>query len=296
MSDKPTDPHKDEVETTGHEWDGLTELNTPLPRWWLWTFYGCIIWAVGYTILYPAWPLVERATPGLLGYSTRAEARQELDAFAERHAPLNAQLEAIDMTQLASQPELQTYAIQGGAAVFRAHCIQCHGSGADGIADGNGYPHLGDDDWLWGGGIDDILYTITHGIRNEDDWDARWSEMQAFGNDGILTGDEVDRVVQHVLAISGQEHDAAMATDGAELFAVHCVSCHGPEGLGDPTQGAPNLTDRIWLYGGDVASLTETLMNGRFGIMPAWGAAGNGLSEAQLRQVAAYVHQLGGGE
>ncbi len=155
------------------------------------------------------------------------------------------------MTELASQPELQTYAIQGGAAVFRAHCIQCHGSGADGIADGNGYPHLGDDDWLWGGGIDDILYTITHGIRNEDDWDARWSEMQAFGNDGILTGDEVDRVVQHVLAISGQEHDAAMATDGAELFAVHCVSCHGPEGLGDPTQGAPNLTDRIWLYGGD---------------------------------------------
>lgn len=296
MTDKPEDPRDDEPETTGHEWDGIHEYNNPLPRWWLWTFYATIAWGIVYTILYPAWPLIERATPGILGYSTRAELRAEVAEFDQRNAALNDRLLSIELTDIANYPDVHNYAIQGGGAIFRAHCSQCHGSGANGIAAGNGYPNLLDDDWLWGGGIDDIAYTVAHGIRNEDDWDARWSEMQAFGRDGILSETEVDQVVQHVRAISGQEHDAAMAEAGAEIFAAQCASCHGPDGGGDQMQGAPNLTDAIWLYGGDTASLIETVTNGRFGVMPAWGAEGFGLTEAEIRQVAAYVHQLGGGE
>jgi cytochrome c oxidase cbb3-type subunit III len=296
MTPKPDAPHDDDPETTGHEWDGIHEFNNPLPRWWLWTFYACIVWAVGYTILYPAWPLLERATPGILGYSTRGALHADLAAFDARHAALNDRLVAMELADIADYPDVRNFAVQGGAAVFRTHCSQCHGSGADGIADGNGYPNLLDDDWLWGGSIDDIRQTVAHGIRNEDDPDARWSQMNAFGRDGILSAEEIGQVVQHVRAISGQAHDAAMAAEGAEIFAVNCASCHGAEGTGDRMQGAPNLTDAIWLYGGDIDSLTETVTNARFGVMPAWGAEGFGLTEAQIRQVAAYVHQLGGGE
>lgn len=285
----------DEVETTGHSWDGIEEYNNPLPRWWLWTFYATIVYALIYMVLYPAWPLVKEATPGILGYSTRAEVAKEIERFEDMNADLRTKLENIELSEITPEdhPEVYNYATQGGKAVFASFCSQCHGSGAAGVQ-ASGYPNLLDDDWLWGGTLEDIYLTVNHGIRNETDPDARWSEMPAFGRDELLAEEEIDQVVHHVLKISGKEHDAELAAAGAEVFEYNCASCHGPEGMGDRFQGAPNLTDAIWLYGGDEEDIRYSVVNARFGIMPA--KAGAPLTEAQVRAVATYVHQLGGGE
>lgn len=288
---KDTEKDIDEVtgtDTTGHTWDGIKELNNPLPRWWLWTFYLTIIWGIGYTIAYPAWPLISGATPGVLGYSTRGEVAEDIARFEEANAEISAQLAAADLNQLSENPELMRYANSAGAAVFLTGCAQCHGSGAAGAV---GYPNLLDDDWLWGGDFDSIEYTIRHGIRNEEDWDARYSQMTAY--DEIFSNDEVDQVVQYVRQISGQEYDMALASDGEELFLNSCAACHGDNGQGNRDLGAPNLADAIWLYGGDTASLEDSVRYARFGVMPAWGER---LSEAEIKAVTAYVHQLGGGE
>ena len=277
------------TETTGHEWDGIKELNNPLPRWWLWTFYLTIIWGIGYTVAYPAWPLVSEATAGMLGFSTRANVAADIAAVEEANAPRMAQLEEADLATLAgADAELHRFATSVGAAVFRQNCSTCHGAGAAGAV---GYPNLLDDDWLWGGEVEQIAATVRHGIRNDEDMDALWSQMPAF--DEILTGEEIDAVVQHVMAIAGAEHDAALAATGAEVFAGQCAACHGDDGAGNRDMGAPNLTDAIWLYGGDAASLEETIRHSRFGVMPNWSTR---LSEAEIRAVATYVHQLGGGE
>ena len=196
-------------DTTGHVWDGIKEFNNPLPRWWLWTFYATCAWGLIYTVLYPAWPLLSDSTAGVLGYSTRAEVAADIASFEEMNAPVRAQIEAVELAAINADenPDLYNYAIQGGAAIFRTWCAQCHGSGAAGAT---GYPNLLDDDWLGGGSIDEIHYTISHGIRNEDDFDARYSEMTAF--DEILTDDEIGSVVQYVRNLSGQDHDATLAT------------------------------------------------------------------------------------
>ncbi len=287
-----TKDKKPEVGTTGHSWDGIEELNNPLPRWWVWILYLTIIWGIGYSIAYPAWPMLTRATTGVLGYSTRAEVAADIARSNAANAPIRARLEAADLTAIAADPELNTYARNAGAAVFRTWCAQCHGSGAAGVQ-AAGYPNLLDDDWLWGGDIAAIHQTITHGIRNTTDPDARYSEMPKFGADGLLEKPQIDAVVQHVLSLSGKDHDATLATTGAVVFAENCAACHGDAGLGNRDLGAPNLTDAIWLYGGDVASLTNTVTNARFGVMPNWNAR---LSEADIRSVAVYVHGLGGGE
>ncbi|MEL6840746.1 MAG: cytochrome-c oxidase, cbb3-type subunit III [Pseudomonadota bacterium] len=276
------------IDTTGHAWDGIKELNNPLPRWWLWCFYLTIIWGVGYTVAYPAWPLINSATSGLLGYSTRAEVAQDIALFEEANAEISAQLASADLTVLDENTELLRYASSKGAAVFRNNCSQCHGSGAAGFV---GYPNLLDDDWLWGGDFDNIEYTIRHGIRNEEDWDARYSEMTAY--DEIFTNEEVDQTVNYVLQISGQDHDATLAAAGEGLFLDNCAACHGDNAMGNIDLGAPNLTDAIWLYGGDPVSLEETVRYARFGVMPPWGER---LTEAEIKAVTAYVHQLGGGE
>jgi cytochrome c oxidase cbb3-type subunit 3 len=292
MSAKKVTRKPGEVETTGHEWDGIEELNNPLPRWWLWTFYATIVWALIYTIFFPAWPLITGATPGVLGFSTRANVAAEIQRFEAANGPMRDRLVAADLAAIKDDPELLQFATSAGAAVFRTNCSQCHGSGAAGVQ-ASGYPNLLDDDWLWGGAMEDIHATITHGIRNTTDDEARYSQMPAFGVDGLLEAPQIDAVVQHVLAISGQEHDAALATEGATVFAENCAACHTEAGTGDRTQGAPNLTDAIWLYGGTVDDLTYTINNARFGVMPNWNQR---LSEADIRSVALYVHGLGGGE
>ncbi|MGB2200947.1 MAG: cytochrome-c oxidase, cbb3-type subunit III [Pseudooceanicola atlanticus] len=281
---------KDKHGTTGHSWDGIEELNTPLPRWWLWTFYACIVWGVIYTILYPAWPLVNQATAGILGYSTRGEVAAEIEAVNESNAEINAQLASVELTAIPENPELNGYAVSAGAAVFKTWCAQCHGSGAAGA---KGYPNLLDDSWLWGGDIEAIHHTISNGVRNEEGEDPRWSQMPAFGRDELLEEGDIDAVVNYVMSLTGDPVDASLVETGATVYADNCAACHMEDGTGDRDQGAPNLTDAIWLYGGDYATLKETVTNSRFGVMPAWQTR---LTEAQIRAVTAYVHQLGGGE
>ncbi|MEM7074932.1 MAG: cytochrome-c oxidase, cbb3-type subunit III [Pseudomonadota bacterium] len=290
MSDSADRDEITGIDTTGHEWDGIKELNNPLPRWWLWTFYATILWGVIYTIAYPAWPLIHRATGGFLGYSTRAEVAQEIAAVDDANAGVTAQLAAADLATLSPEDPAYQFGVAGGAALFRSHCSQCHGQGAAGFV---GYPNLLDDAWLWGGSMADIEYTIRHGIRNEQDPDARWSEMPAFGD--LLDKDEILATAEYVLSLSGQDHDAALAATGQPLFADNCASCHGDAGEGIRDLGAPTLTDAIWLYGGDRDTLVETITYSRFGVMPAMGL-GSRLSEAEIKAVTLYVHQLGGGE
>ena len=287
---KPVKKYDDDPNTTGHSWDGIEEFDNPMPRWWLWTLYATIVWAVGYTILYPAWPMVNSATSGVLGWSTRGDVAEEIAAVEEANAPMNARLEGTELTAIAADPQLGSYAVSSGSAVFKTWCAQCHGSGAAGA---KGYPNLLDDDWLWGGSVEDIHETITHGIRNEDSDDARYSEMPAFGRDELLEKEEIDQVVNFVMSLSGAAQDPAQVEAGAVVFEDNCVSCHMEDGTGDRSQGAPNLADAIWLYGGDYASLSETVNNARYGVMPAWNTR---LTEAQIRAVSSYVHQLGGGE
>ncbi len=289
---KPIKKEQRQVETTGHSWDGIEEYNNPLPRWWVWVFYATIVWGIGYTIAYPAWPLVTAATPGLLGASTRADVAAEIAAVDAANAAIKEKLIAADLNAIGADPELAAYAERAGAAVFRTNCAQCHGSGAAGV-EGKGYPNLLDDDWLWGGTMEDIHLTITHGIRNTTDPDARYSQMPAFGTDGILDGTQIAQVAEHVLAISGQDHDAAMAAEGATIFAENCAACHMEDGSGDRTQGAPRLNDAIWLYGGSREKIIETVTRARFGVMPNWNTR---LSEDEIRAVAFYVHGRGGGE
>lgn len=281
-----------EVPTTGHVWDGIQEFDNPMPRWWLWTLYACIVWGIGYTIAYPAWPLISGATPGLLGASTRADVAAEIASFDEANSAIKARLVEADLNAISTDPDLNSFAQNAGAAVFRTNCAQCHGSGANGFA-GKGYPSLIDDDWLWGGDMESIHTSITYGIRNTTDPDARYSEMPKFGADEILDRDQISQVVEYVLQLSGQDHDATLASEGATIYADNCAACHGEAGEGDITQGAPKLSDAIWLYGGTREAIAYSVTNARFGVMPNWNTR---LTEDEIRAVALYVHSRGGGQ
>ena len=283
--DEATNTH-----TVGHEWDGIEELDTPMPRWWLWTLYLTIVWAVIYVILYPAWPMVNSATEGVLGWSSRGDLQKELATRDKALEPIRQALVSTDIRKLNGSPELMNAAIEGGRSAFKVHCVQCHGAGAAGS---KGYPNLNDDDWLWGGDLEAIEYTLNHGIRNPDHDETRMSLMPAFGRDGILQPNEIADTVSFVRVISGQEKASASAQRGAVLFEANCAVCHGPNGKGDRTQGAPNLTDKIWLYGKDRDTITQTIVNSRYGVMPRWNQR---LDKATIRMLAAYVHSLGGGE
>lgn len=284
---------KDDIsgtETTGHEWDGIKELNTPLPRWWLWTFYGCIAFALGYMIAYPAWPLVKGATPGLLGYSSRGELVKEVDSANTAQAAQREMVKTLPLEDIRKNADLLQFAVAGGRAAFRVNCIQCHGSGAAG---GKGYPNLNDDDWLWGGTLDQIHTTLQHGVRYTADPDTRQSPMPAFGADGILTPEQINDVAEYVLRLSGQTFEAEAATRGVTVFAENCVACHGDAGEGKQEFGGPRLTDAIALYVSDKASIVAQINKPRQGVMPAWNTR---LDEMTIKQLAIYVHSLGGGE
>ena len=277
------------TQTTGHEWDGIKELDTPMPRWWLWSLYATIVWGVIYLFLMPAWPLINGATPGLLGYSSRGAVERDIAEAEAVNAPLDAQLMSVDIASIPEDPDMLRYAIAGGGAVFRNNCSQCHGAGGQGAL--GGYPNLVDDDWLWGGTTEEIYQTVTHGIRYEADPDTRFSQMPAFGD--ILEADEIAGLAEYVLSLSGADHDADLAAAHQQTFIDNCSACHGEDGTGMRDQGAPNLTDGIWLYGGDRDTIVATITNARYGIMPAFQ---NRLTDAEIRKVAVYVHGLGGGE
>ena len=290
MADKKRVDAATGTQTVGHEWDGIEELDTPMPRWWLWTFYATILFAIGYVILYPAWPLIHGATPGTAGWTSRGQLDAEVAARNAELAPVRAAIERTPIERLPDNPALFQQAVEGGRAAFRMHCTQCHGSGAAGSA---GYPNLNDDDWLWGGDLRAIEFTIINGARNPDHPQTRLSQMPAFGRDGILEPAQIEDLVAYVRTISRQQAPNATARRGAPLFAQNCASCHGNDGRGNRQFGAPNLTDPIWLYGGDADTLRTTITNARAGVMPAWSGR---LDPVTIRMLAAYVHSLGGGE
>lgn len=276
------------TQTVGHEWDGIEELDTPMPRWWVFTFWACILWGIGYVVLFPAIPLLNGATPGLWNWSSRGQLEQQMKAETLRRAPITNALSAIPVEELAGNEKLYQAAIEGGRAAFKVHCVQCHGSGAAGS---KGYPNLNDDDWLWGGDLPAIHYTLTHGVRQPDHEETRFSQMPAFG--GVLSGGEIDAVAAYVQTLSGKAKPSARSAAGATLFANNCSSCHGTDGKGMREFGAPNLTDGIWLYGGDIASIKTTITKARYGVMPRWN---NRLDPVTIKMLAVYVHSLGGGE
>lgn len=276
------------VETTGHEWDGLRELNNPLPRWWLWVFIVTIIWSIGYFVVYPSWPVPGGHLKGIKGYTQAKELEQSQAEIIARQKGYLDRFSGATFQQIMDNPELYAFANAGGATAFKNNCATCHGNGAQGA---KGYPNLNDDDWLWGGKIADIYQTIKFGIRSGHE-NAHFSQMPAFGRDGLLKRDEIYDVVDYVMTLSGGK-PGKNYTKGMEIFKSQCSSCHGEDGKGNRDFGAPNLTDKIWLYGGNRATLFETVYNARAGVMPAWGAR---LDDNTLRELTVYIHELGGGE
>jgi cytochrome c oxidase cbb3-type subunit III len=277
--------------TTGHDWDGIRELNTPLPRWWLWTFYASILWSIGYWIIYPAWPLVSGFTHGALGYSSRGDLAADLDSFKAVRAAQAVGLEKAGLAEIARDPKMLSVALAQGRAAFGDNCTPCHGAGGAG---GKGYPSLADDDWLWGGKLEEIHATISHGVRATNDEATRLSLMPAFGHDGILKTDEIRAVANYVRSIAGLEPEkGAVLEIGKKTFVQNCALCHGAEGKGNPELGAPNLTDAIWLYGSDIGAITATITNARNSVMPSWTGR---LDPVTIKSLALYVHSLGGGQ
>jgi cytochrome c oxidase cbb3-type subunit 3 len=276
------------VETTGHEWDGIKELNKPLPKWWLYVLYATIAWSVVWWVLYPSWPGISGYFAGVIGYDQREDLRERLrEANAERAVYLE-RLEGAELGEIAGDPELMSIAFTGGEAAFADNCAPCHGLGGAGQGY---YPTLADDAWIWGGSLEAIHQTILYGVRSSHP-DTRINEMPAFGALDLLTREQVNEVAEYVLQISGQEHDAAAAARGEPLFAEQCAACHGESGEGSEDLGAPNLADQLWLYGGTKRDIVQQIHAPRHGVMPAWTGR---LDPETIKSLAVYVHALGGG-
>ena len=277
------------TETTGHEWDGIEELNTPMPRWWLWIFYATIVWAVIYAVLMPSIPLLNSHFKGVLEHSDRAAVATEMDELAAGRFEMSQRLTDASLETIQADPDLFRFAMAAGKSSFGNNCATCHGSGGQGF---KGYPNLNDDIWLWGGTFEAIRHTLDVGIRAEHA-DTQMSLMQAYGRDELLTKDQIDDLTQYVLNLSGKATDREAASRANALFQAQCSSCHGANGRGDQSQGAPNLTDNDWLYGGSEEDIQTTLFYGRAGVMPHWNER---LSPEVITALAVYVHSLGGGE
>ncbi|MBK3776060.1 cytochrome-c oxidase, cbb3-type subunit III [Azospirillum sp. YIM DDC1] len=284
------------VETTGHEWDGLRELNNPLPKWWLYIFYVCIAWSLVYYVFYPAWPLGKSYTKGLLGYSQREELVQKVAEGKKAQEKYLTAIAATSVEDIQKNKDLLAFAMAGGRSYFNENCAACHGAGGQGA---KGFPTLADDVWLWGGTTADIYKTIQHGIR-ADDGDTRGTVgigMTAFGKDGILNREQIAQVAEYVLSLNKRSTDAAAAEKGKTVYDENCAACHGDSAQGSVAVGmdvgAPPLVTANWLYGGDKATLVETITNGRAGVMPAWSKR---LDDATVKSLAVYVHNLGGGK
>ncbi|MBU6339397.1 MAG: cytochrome-c oxidase, cbb3-type subunit III [Rickettsiales bacterium] len=272
--------------TTGHEWDGISEYNIPAPRWWLIVWIVCIIWSVVYWFFYPTWPIPGGNSKGSLNWSGTSqlkESQQEIEALKNVYLEKFAKS---SFEQIQQDHELIEFAKNGGRAAFKENCAACHGLGAQGA---KGYPNLNDDDWLWGGKIEDIYTTLKYGIRSGHE-KARSNQMPSFGLDKILNKEEIGEVVEYVMSLSGK---ASHNAKGEEIFKANCVACHGAAGKGNRELGAPNLSDAIWLYGGTKEEITYTVNYAHAGVMPYWTGR---LDEQTIKQLAIYVHSLGGGE
>ena len=288
----PTKVEKDAVtgrETTGHEWDGIKELNTPLPRWWLYVMYATIVWAVIWWILYPSWPGITGYFGGLIGSNQRIELEQRMAVPLAGQALFVERLAAASPADISQDPELLSFALVGGGAAFADNCAPCHGLGGAGQGY---YPSLADDAWIWGGTLDEIHATIEYGIRNGRD-DARFNVMPAYGVDQMLDRQQIADVAEYVLSLSERSEDAAASERGAPIFAEQCAACHGESGEGVIELGAPALDDQIWLYGGTKEEIVQQIHRPRHGVMPAWV---DRLDPETIKALAVYVHSLGGGQ
>lgn len=277
--------------TTGHEWDGIKELNTPLPGWWVWVFYACIVWAVAYMVVYPAVPLGGSFTGGLLGWHSRTALTTDMaEAHAAFHADKVARIDGMEVTDILADDALRRYATRAGEVIFKENCAACHQSGGAGIY---GYPTLADDEWLWGGDPDTILTTIRYGVRDDANYDdTRFNAMPAFD---YLSEEELGALADYILATAeGQMPEGR----GQDLFAENCATCHasafeGPIPDGNREMGAPALNNQIWLYKGTREALIAQMTHPQNGVMPGWAGR---LSDSDLKAATIYVHSLGGGE
>ncbi len=277
------------VETTGHEWDGIKELNKPLPRWWLWTFYVTIAWSLVYFVLYPSWPTLNGYTKGIMGYSQRATVAAEVKAGREAQAGKRADVAKTPLEEIGKKPELLRFALGAAKIPFAENCAPCHGRGAQG---GLGYPNLADDEWIWGGKIADIHKTIRYGIRWTHE-ETRVSDMPKYGLDELLEPKQIEDAAEYVLSLTNRATDTAAAGRGKAIFAEQCAACHAENGRGNQELGAPNLTDQVWLYGGEKQDILTSIRTGRGGRMPNWVGR---LDDVTIKSLAVYVHSLGGGK
>lgn len=288
----PTKIEKDEISgqyTTGHQWDGLQELNTPLPRWWLYILYATIVFAVVYCVLFPSIPGIHGYWHGTLGYSSRRQAMREHAAMEALHKSATDKIAVMSLADVRKDPGLLEVALTDGRITFANDCQPCHGPGGQGRI---GFPNLADDVWLWGGKLSDIQTTVTHGIRSADP-DARASTMPSFG-DGTLTGDQIQQVADFVwIKLYGHHEYQADTAPGARIFADNCAVCHGGKGQGGRDFGAPPLASHVHLYEESRDRIVAQVTKPTMGVMPDWGGK---LDAATLKSVVLYVHSLGGGE
>lgn len=277
------------IETTGHEWDGLKELNNPAPRWWLWVFFACIIFSVGYWVAYPAWPTLAGHTAGSKNWSEYSQLKSQQGEIQAMRAKYETRFAAASLQDIKNDRELYAYAVAGGAVAFKNNCAACHGSGGQG---GKGYPNLNDDNWIWGGTLDQIYTTIRYGAHN-DNPNTHVGGMPPWKDS--LKPEEIESVAEYVAAIhlGDKAPKTPASTKGKEVFAANCASCHGDNGEGKVEVGAPALANNIWQWGGDHTTLLQTITYGRAGVMPAWE---DRLSESTIKQLTVYVHSLGGGK
>ncbi|MGE0222181.1 MAG: cytochrome-c oxidase, cbb3-type subunit III [Acetobacteraceae bacterium] len=288
----PTKIEKDSVTghmTTGHEWDGLKELNQPLPKWWVYILYATIIWSAVYFVLYPSIPGINGYFRGTLGYSQREAVEADVAAVAKQRAVYMDRIKALSFADIRKDPQLMAVAQTAGRIAFADNCQACHGAGGGGNP---GYPALAAGNWLWGGTLEDIQQTITYGIRSAHD-KTRTSQMPRFGADGVLKPDEVRAVAEYVMTLYGSPVAAKDTTKGAAIYAENCAVCHGDKGQGNRELGAPKLAARTHLYGDDLAAVIAQINNPRNGMMPAWNTR---LDEATIKSLTLYVHGMGGGE
>lgn len=255
--------------TTGHEWNGIKELNTPVPRPVYVFLIAAFAFAVGYWVLMPAWPLGVTYTRGLLGIDQRTTVQEKLQEAALARSVWTQRIETASFDAVAADARLMEIVRETGRTLFGDNCAACHGRDARG---NKGFPNLTTSSWLWGGNADAIAETVRVGINSAHP-DSRASQMLAFGRDGMLPRKDIENVVAYVKSLSeppaaGQGKDGLQA--GKAVFDANCATCHGERGEGNPEMGAPDLSDRIWIYGGDRDSIFATVWNGRQGQMPTW--------------------------
>lgn len=269
MAVSERDPHSGHM-TTGHEWNGIKELNTPVPRTVWFFLVVTVIFSIGYWILMPAWPLGKTYTRGLLDSDDKEIVTKHVNAAADARSQWTQRIAAAGYDQIRTDPALMAYVREDGHRLFGDNCAACHGMNATGNP---GFPNLLDRDWLWGGSAEAIAHTIAVGVNSPASKDTRVSQMMAFGKDGILDNDAVLAVADYVKTLSDPawaKGRTVSVASGREVFAANCAACHGDQGRGDQTFGAPDLTDQIWIYGGDIGSIYATIHGGRQGEMPAW--------------------------